>query len=384
MIQKVLRQALPREDIRRQRTFAWAVVALVLCGSPLLSRWICVIGDQTKAKSKLRRFHRWLSNSRVDVAAYYRPFIRRALSGWSGVRIVLAIDGTSVRDDCVLCRVALIYRGRAIPLVWMAIDSRSHSIAFDRYVELLKQTADLLPADCDITLLGDRGFGHRKLMKWCKANGWDFALRLKSDSWVIMPHRGRRQLRSFRPARQILLHLENVCLLESGNKPTAPLNICIIRAPEPAEEYWYLATNRDAAYTIVADYSLRAGIEAGFKDDKSGGWNWETSPLTQPVQVDRLCLVMAVATLYSVTEGVFLVESGRREELDPHDSRGLSYFKLGLRSFQHLLAHGRRLRLRLHLDPGPDPEPVTTYGIPFLIGNWLRWIPAPSSVPAGC
>jgi hypothetical protein len=382
MILKVLRQALPREDIRRQRTFAWALVGLLLCGGPLLSQWITVVAGQTKAKSKLRRFHRWLSNSRVNVAAYYRPFIQLALSGWSGVRIVLAIDGTSVRDDCVLCRVALIYRGRAIPLVWKAIDSRSHSIAFDRYVELLRQAADLLPADCDITLLGDRGFGHRKLMKWCRLAGWDFVLRVKSDSWIVLPDGSRKQLRSFRPSRQSLLHVENARLLESGNKPIDPLDICIIRAPEPAEEYWYLATSRPGGYAIVADYRLRAGIEAGFKDDKSGGWNWEASPLTQPTQVDRLCLIMAVATLYTVTEGAFLVDSGRREELDPHDSRGLSYFKLGVRSIQQLLAQGRRLRLRLCLDPGPDPEPVAPYGIPFLVGKWLTWIPA--SIPAGC
>jgi hypothetical protein len=384
MILKTLRQALPREDIRRQRTFAWAVVGLLLCGSPLLSAWITVVASDTKATSKLRQFHRWLGNPRVNVAAYYQPFIQRALSGWSGVRIVLAIDGTSVRDDCVLCRVALIYRGRAIPLVWLAIDSRSHSIAFDRYVELLKQTADLLPPDCDVTLLGDRGFGHRKLMTWCTETGWDFVLRLKSDSWMVLPDGRRKQLRSLRPPRQSLLHVEGAQLLESGNRLTAPLDICIIRAPEPAEEFWYLATSRPGGYDVVADYRLRAGIEAGFKDDKSGGWNWEASPLTQPIQVDRLCLIMAVATLYTVTEGSLLVDSGRREEIDPHDSRGLSYFKLGLRSIRQLLAHGRRLRLRLQLDPGPDPEPVAPYGIPFLIGQWLKWIPSPTSIPAGC
>ena len=80
----------------------------------------------------MRRFHRWLNNSRVDVAAYYRPFIQTALAGRSGKLIIVAIDGTTVRDDCVVCRVALIYRGRAIPLIWKTLASRSQSIAYTR------------------------------------------------------------------------------------------------------------------------------------------------------------------------------------------------------------------------------------------------------------
>ena len=383
MILKVVRQANPREDIRRQRAFAWAVTALIFCKSPLLSKWIMVVSGPAKAKSKVRRFLRWINNSRVDVAAYYRPFILAALAGWGGKQVILAIDGTSVRDDCVVCRVSLIFRGRAIPLVWKTLESRSHSIAYSRYIDLLEQVVGLLPAGCNITLLGDRGFGHRKLMKWCKRAGWHFVLRLKSDSWVIKPDGRRRQLRTWRPERQSLLCLANTRLLESGNKPTFPLMVCIIRAPEPAEEYWYLATDRlDGGYDVVADYAMRSGIEAGFRDDKSGGWNWEDSPLTDPCEVDRLCLVMAVATLYSVTEGTMIADSGRREELDPHDSRGLSYFQIGLRSFQRNLAQGLRLRLRLHLDPRPDPQPVSPYGIPFLLSRRIRWLPA--TIPAGC
>jgi hypothetical protein len=200
---------------------------------------------------------------------------------------------------------------------------------------------------------------------------------------VILPDGRRRHLRTWRPERQSLRCLAGVRLLESGNKPTSLLKVCIIRAPEPAEEYWYLATDRpDGGYDVIADYALRAGIEAGFRDDKSGGWNWEDSPLTDPREVDQLCLVMAVATLYSVTEGAMIVDSGQREELDPHDSRGLSYFQIGLRSFKRNLAHGLRLRLRLQLDPRPDPEPVSPYGIPFLLSKGIQWLPA--TIPAGC
>ncbi len=42
-IMEVVRQGNPTEDIRRLRVFAWAVTALLICGSPLLSQWLTVI-----------------------------------------------------------------------------------------------------------------------------------------------------------------------------------------------------------------------------------------------------------------------------------------------------------------------------------------------------
>lgn len=381
-IMKVIRQANPREDLRRQKAFAWAVTALLICGSPLLSRWLTVVAGPAKATSKLRRLHRWLSNDLVDVAAYYRPFIQAALAGWAGKDVLLAVDGTSVNGACVVCRVSVCFRGRAFPLCWQTFDTRSHSISYANYVAVLEQARAVLPAGCTVTLLGDRGFGHRNLMKWCHRTGWHYLLRLKADSIVILPDGSRQRLDSWQPERQTLQHLADVRLLGEGGERIGPLHVYITLAPEPATEGWYLASDRPHGYRALADYRCRMHIEHSFRDDKSGGWNWEASPLIKPCQVDRLCLIMAVATLFVVTEGTFLADHGHRQELDPHDTRGLSYFQIGLRSIQRLLSQGRKLRLRLFLDPRPDPDPVTAYGIPFKLCGIFTWIPA--TRPAGC
>jgi hypothetical protein len=225
------------------------------------------------------------------------------------------------------------------------------------------------------------GFGHRKLMKWCRKAGWDSLLRLKADSTVILPDGSRRRLDAWRPQPQALLHLADVLLLGEGGQRIGPLHVHIALAPQPADEPWYLASDGPYGCAALANYRCRYNIEHSIKDDKSG-WNWEASPLRLPGQAHRRCLIMAVATLYVVTEGTFLADHGQRQELDPHDERGLSYFQIGLRSIQRLLSQGRRLRLRLFLDPRPDPDPVTAYGIPFLTFGRFTWIPA--SRPAGC
>lgn len=379
---KVVRQGNPQEDIRRQRAFAWAVTALLICGSPLLSQWLTIIAGPAKAKSKLRRLLRWLNNPQVDVAAYYRPFIRAALAAWAGKEILLIIDGTSPKGAWVVCRVSVCWRGRAFPLCWRTFDTHSHSIRFDWYVAVLEQARTLLPATCRVTLLGDRGFGHRRLMKWCTSHGWHYLLRLKADSVVLLPDGSRRRLDAWRPRPETLQHLADVCLLGEGGERIGPLHVHITQAPAPATEPWYIASDRPDCCAALANYRCRMRIEQSIRDDKSGGWHWEDSPLTEPIQSDRLSLIMATATLYTLTEGTLLADNGQRLELDPHDERGLSYFQIGLRSFQRCLAQSRRLRLRLHLDPRPDPDPVAPYGIPFRLFGTFTWIPA--SVPAGC
>jgi hypothetical protein len=152
-----------------------------------------------KATSKLRRLHRWRSNPLVDVAAYYRPFVQAAMAGWAGKDILLIVDGTSPKGACVVCRASVCFRGRAFPLCWQTFDTKSHSISYARYVAVLELARTLLPAGCSVTLLGDRGFGHRKLMKWCRKAGWDSLLRLKADSTVILPDGSRRRLDAWKP-----------------------------------------------------------------------------------------------------------------------------------------------------------------------------------------
>lgn len=208
-----VRQANPREDLRRQRVFAWAVTAVILTGSVSLGRWTSVIVSPARAASTWRRLWRFLNNPHLDVASYCAPFIRHALAGWRGCHVLLAID---------------------------------HS----------------------------------------------------------------------------------------------------------------------------------------FRDDKSGALGWEDSHLDSVQQVERMSLVMAVAVLYLVSEGTFLVNAGRRAEIDPHRRRGLSYLQLGLRAFHQALTASRRIKLQLRLDPRPDPDPVCPYGIPFPVFGRFTWRPS-SARPAG-
>jgi hypothetical protein len=378
---KQVRQASPREDLRRQRVFAWAVTGLILTGCVSLTEWSVMVVTRVQAASTFRRLWRFLGNAHIDVASYYRPFIGAALAGWAGCEVRLAIDTTSLNDRCVVCRIALVYRGRSIPLVWQTFDTRSHSLKFKDYEPLLEQACRLLPKGCSVTLLGDRGFGGVALMRWCIKHKWHFALRLKGNRIVIHPNGRREHLRdrAFAPG-EVYSHFD-VRLPVAPKATFGPVHVHIALSPEPGADVWYIVTDRADGYGVLADYRCRMHIESAFKDDKSGAFQWEDSRITNPAMVDRLLLVMAVAALYLTSEGTFVVESGERTTVDPHTKRGLSYLQIGRRAIQRAVAQARRIALKLHLSPHPDPEPLSEYGIPFPICNVFTFVPA--SAPAG-
>ena len=94
-------------------------------------------------------------------------------------------------------------------------------------------------------------------------------------------------------------------------------------------------------------------------DDKSGGFQLESSLIRDAQALTRLCLILATATLYLVSTGVSVVTLGWRRMVDSHWQRGLSYFKIGWRWLDYALTNNRFLLRFSWLDPGPDPAPVS-------------------------
>ena len=66
-------------------------------------------------------------------------------------------------------------------------------------------------------------------------------------------------------------------------------------------------------------------IEENFLDDKSNVFNWEQSRLRDPQALSRLGLVLVVATLYLTLQGAAIVAAQKRQQVDVHFYRGMSY-----------------------------------------------------------
>jgi len=125
-------------------------------------------------------------------------------------------------------------------------------------------------------------------------------------------------------------------------------------------ETWLIASDEPTDRETFREYGLRFDIEEGFKDDKSCAFNLESSKIRDAEALTRLYVVIAIATLFLVSQGVEAVNNGLRREIDPHWKRGLSYLKIGLRYLPMVMSRGYKLIRKVVLLGVPDPEPVTS------------------------
>lgn len=84
----------------------------------------------------------------------------------------------------------------------------------------------------------------------------------------------------------------------------------------------------------------------------------EASWLRSAEVLSRLCFVLAITTLYLVSQGAVVVKQGKRRWVETHWFRGKSYLKIGGDWVKTALSRGLELITRLYLSGEPDPEPA--------------------------
>jgi hypothetical protein len=126
-----------------------------------------------------------------------------------------------------------------------------------------------------------------------------------------------------------------------------------------ADEPWYILSNDPASGEIFMEYALRFNIEEEFRDEKSGGFKLDKSRVEGTEALERLILVIAVATIITLNEGLEVVAEGNRKKVDGHSQRGLSYLQIGWRWILKQLSKATiALQFSLLLKAMNDPLPV--------------------------
>lgn len=360
--------AAPWRDLRHRSSFCWMVAGLLTSGWIALDEWAPGVSSRAVyAQSTVRRFRRWLSNQRIDPLRLYAGLLRQALGDFPDGRLYLALDTTMLWNEICVVQVSLVWRGRSVPVAWKVLSHRSASVAFKDYRGVLGFAARLLKGR-EVVLLADRGFLHAELLRWARKVGWHYRIRCKRNVGFHL-HTGRRlalrlsagELRFYggiiwRAAREVPVELA-------------------IGWEKGAKEPWIIVTDEAAGSDTLRDYGLRFTIEEGFLDHKSAGFQWESSKLRDVEALQRLCLVMATASLVLVCQGASVVAAGRRREVDPHWFRGLSYARIGWNWIRRALIRGEALIRSLALPTACDPEPARASRRQIDRSRWMDEMP---------
>jgi hypothetical protein len=309
-----------------------------------------------------RRLRRILRDTRLDAVTCYQPALR-AILDWDAVRaatgrILLIIDESTAADRIHLLRIALAYRGGALPLVWAAWEqnvAQPDGFYWQTMDALLDRVAALLPAGLEIIVLADRAYDVPPLLDRLTSRGWHWIIRVKTKaSTRFLDTCGREQslsalLRHRLRKRGWRCKLRGQLFKDAGWRTVSIVGLW----SERDEEALVVISDLSATYELLVRYRQRFWIEPGFRNDKSAGWQWEACQVSTLAHQQVLLVAMAWATLLTLCLGSERAEQTLQEQASrparrPQHAR-FSLFTLGLQALRAFIHHPERWHLRWRL-----------------------------------
>jgi len=299
--------------------------------------------------SLVRRFERFVADPRVKVAAFFHPFVLAGITCLGNETAYLILDCTQAGQKCRTLVVGLAYHGTVLPLAWQSCKGKKGHLKGEFHRALLQQVYPYLRHHRRVILLGDAEFSNEPVIRWLLTVNWGFVLRFQhSYQLQTSPTTDWQSAQQLYQASQLqpgqVKQWSN--LVYTQEHQISDLSVTVYwgeQEPEP----WCLVSNLPAGEQLHLIYPMRFWIETLFGNHKSRGFQLARTHLTDPEQIDRLVLALAMATYITLGLGTELIVSGLTKWVDRTDRRDLSLFQLGWRYLYRLLALGRLVELKI-------------------------------------
>jgi Transposase DDE domain len=300
---------------------------------------VAVPGDAKPASVK-RRVERTLANDRIDPQSAWPQLARAILGEQVGGPLVLILDETPNHNDLRCMKITLAYRKRALTIgcVCYALGGQPEPMP-ELIIGLFDQVAACLPEGAEVTLLADRGLAWPQIVDACGELGWHFVIRLQGQTKVRTTEQTECSAAELAPKPGAQWWGQAEVFKKSGWR-TAQVAACWERGQDGP---WLLVSDRPEGGRLFRRYAKRVWTEELFRDEKSQGFHWEQSHVTDPAHAGRLVLLIALATYLMLALGSRVIQSGLRGWLESTHQRMLSLFTIGMRWMMFCLTHDRSL-----------------------------------------
>ena len=289
----------------------WSYAAQVLqsCGQSQVACFLAqMLGQKEDTLRQRLREWTWEAAAKsgphrqaTEVQPCFSCLLVWVLSVWAPQerRLALALDASTLGQRFVVLAVSVLYRGCAIPVAWRILPASQPGTWRPHWEALLGQVQAGVPSGWCVLVLADRGLFAHWLFKGIQRLGWHPFLRINTGGKCLPAGEQvyRPLLDMLRPAGQV--GCGRVVCFKLHPLPATLLTY----ADGLHQSAWLILTDLEPDAADITWYSLRAWIEAQFKDIKSGGWQWQRTRMTDPERAQRLWLVLAVALLGSLSLG---------------------------------------------------------------------------------
>jgi hypothetical protein len=315
-------------------TLAALISGIVGSHSTQLPKIATQVPNGTKPESRVKRFARWVDNDAITAEVYFIPYAEILLRHLALQTLVVVMDGSVVGRGCVALMMHVVYKGRALPLVWQVRQGKKGHFPEDMHIALVEQLYDLIPTGARVILLGDGEFDGTRLQQTVQAYHWSYVVRTGSHitvEWDGERFRCETVAACIKPGT--LVALRDVRVTEEGYGPLR-LVCCWAKG---YKDPLYLLTNMDSADEACHLYTKRFRIETFFSDQKSRGFHVHKSHLSDPMRLTRVLMATCLAYIWIVYLGALCEQDGWVCIIHRGDRCDLSLFQLGLRLLEYLL-----------------------------------------------
>jgi transposase len=248
-------------------------------------------------KHAIKQVDRLLSNEGIDIDAVLPHWVRYVVGSRPSIKV--AMDWTDFdADGQTTIMLSLMTRhGRATPLAWLTVDTatlRNHRNSYE--YQILVRLADALPADIQVCIVADRGFGDQKLYRVLTEElKFDYIIRFRGNIKVTAADgEERTALGWVGPGGRATVLRDAMVTADRYQVGTV---VCV--RDKDMKGAWCLATSyKDTtAGALKALYGRRWGIECGFRDTKDlrFGMGMGSIHVSTPARRDRLWLLNTLA-----------------------------------------------------------------------------------------
>ena len=319
----------------RINILATIVAGIIQGGDSRISQIAQSINEgRRKQESSKKQVSRFVKNEHITHKHHYLPFVNRILEVLSQRgELVFAIDGSKVGSGCMALMFSVIYKNRAIPIVWQVYRRKKGHFAEQVHIDLLNELKGLVPSGCRVCIVGDGEFDGCDWQADIAAMGWDYVLRTAINTQIENSYGDHYQPKAVltEPGED---YFDEAVLM--GKKRYGPINLFITHG-QGHELPLILVTNLDYGQLIKQFYMKRFLIETFFRDTKSKGFNVQKSGLRCPNKIARLMIATCIAYVICILAGIKSYKSKFYDLVAEADHKALSMFQIGLRFIRKLV-----------------------------------------------
>jgi hypothetical protein len=362
-IEKSLRKMLGKKyltsyELMRMRGMSSMVSSIIFSGRTELRQLALENTDDKQYASKIKQYKRLVTNENIDLERFYFPYIIPLLECLSASgELVFSIDGSTVGRGCMCLMFSVIYKGKAIPIVWEVYKKKKGHLPEKEHCALLEKLKKLVPKGCRVIVTGDGEFDGCNWQEKILSAGWDYVLRTGKNAQITEYDGGTFKAGSVCLEEGKTLFFEQI----KFTKKELKTNLLIWHGKGHKSP---LITNLDFAPQIGRFYKKRFKIEPFFRDLKTKGFNINRSGLGKPERLKRLLIAACIAYILCILGSIKAYKSKFYDRVALEDEKLLSLFQLGRRFIIYLVDIRQWRAFSITRDLIPEP-PFVYNCVPF-------------------